>query len=71
MPTCKTGGVHIRNDVEVWLKDLAARRGVGRAAVALANKTVRTAWAMLRYRTEYEPGHADTLLDQPPAAVAA
>lgn len=60
-----------RNDVEVWLKDLAARRGAGRAAVALANKTVRTAWAMLRYRTEYDPDHANKLSDNPPAAVAA
>ena len=44
-----------RNDLEAWLKTLVAQRGPGRAAVALANKTVRTAWAMLRYQTEYDP----------------
>lgn len=38
---------------ERWLKELIARRGQGRAAVALANKTVRTAWALLRYNREY------------------
>jgi transposase len=36
-----------------WLLDLVARRGTGRAAVALANKNVRTAWAMLIQGTEY------------------
>lgn len=40
-----------------WLRALIARAGVNKAAVALANKTVRTAWAMMRhgecYRLEY------------------
>lgn len=44
-----------RNDKERWLKALIERRGPGRAAVALANKTVRTAWAMLYYNTPYQP----------------
>jgi transposase len=44
-----------RNDKERWLKALIERRGPGRAAVALANKTVRTAWAMLYYQTPYQP----------------
>jgi transposase len=44
-----------KNDKERWLKALIDRRGAGRAAVALANKTVRTAWAMLYYNTPYEP----------------
>jgi len=44
-----------RNDKERWLKALIDRRGPGRAAVALANKTVRTAWAMLFYNTSYQP----------------
>ena len=39
---------------DAWLKSLIERRGLRRAAVALANKTVRTAWAMLHYDTEYQ-----------------
>ena len=39
---------------ELWLKALAERRGNKCAAVALANKTVRTAFAMLTQGTEYK-----------------
>lgn len=42
-----------RNTKEVWLKQLIERRGPGRAAVALANKNIRTAWSMLRHNTPY------------------
>ena len=43
-----------RNAKEQWLKALIERRGPGRAAVALANKNVRTAWAMLRHNSAYQ-----------------
>ena len=39
---------------EAWIQGLVARRGKKCAAVALANKTVRTAFAMLTQGTEYK-----------------
>lgn len=39
---------------DVWIKGLVERRGKKCAAVALANKTVRTAYAMLTQDTEYK-----------------
>ena len=39
---------------EKWIQELVARRGEKCAAVALANKTVRTAFAMLTNNTEYK-----------------
>lgn len=44
-----------RDATEQWLSELIERRGPGRAAVALANRNIRTAWAMLRYATAYQP----------------
>jgi transposase len=38
---------------EVWLKNLIERRGKKCAAVALANKNVRTAFALLKTQSEY------------------
>jgi transposase len=41
--------------LSVWLNELQDRSHTNVAAVALANKTVRIAWAMLRHGTDYEP----------------
>ncbi len=37
-----------------WLHAIVERNGVSRAAIALANKNVRTAWAMVTQGTEYQ-----------------
>lgn len=49
-----------RQEKDVWLQGLVERRGKRRAAVALANKTVRTAWAMLRHDEPYRTPQALT-----------
>ncbi len=41
-----------------WMTDLSARRHPNVAAVALANKTVRMAWAMMRNESDYNPDFA-------------
>lgn len=40
---------------EAWLVELVKRAGVKRTCIALANKTVRTAWALLATGKPYEP----------------
>lgn len=40
---------------DAWLRSIIERIGFKKACIALANKVVRTAWAMLRYETEYKP----------------
>lgn len=50
-----------RNATEAWLQSLIARRGEGRAAVALANKTTRVAWAMLHYGDKFRVQPTSTL----------
>jgi transposase len=40
-----------------WALDLAARKGHNKAAVALANKTVRRLWAAERHGTAFDPDH--------------
>jgi transposase len=42
-----------QDDRSRWLKALIARRGKNRAAVALANKNARVAWALLAHHQEY------------------
>lgn len=44
-----------------WLRALIARTGKHKAAVALANKTIRTAWVLLRHGNEYQPGYGYAL----------
>ncbi len=39
---------------QAWLINAVNRLGFKKACIALANKTVRTAWAMLRFETEYK-----------------
>ena len=41
--------------LSLWVTGLAQRRHPNVAAVALANKTVRMAWAMLKNGTDYDP----------------
>ncbi len=41
-----------------WVTGIATRRHLNVAAVALANKTARMAWAMLRNETDYDPDFA-------------
>jgi transposase len=41
------------DDRSRWLSALIARRGKNRAAVALANKNARIAWALLAHNEEY------------------
>ncbi|GLQ94400.1 IS110 family transposase [Dyella acidisoli] len=41
-----------------WLQALAARRHPNVAAVALANKNARVAWAILRYQEDYQASKA-------------
>jgi transposase len=41
-----------------WVTGIAQRRHANVAAVALANKTARMAWAMLRNETDYDPDFA-------------
>ena len=44
-------------NADPWLKNLLARRHKNVAAVALANKNVRTIWALLAHDRDYEAGY--------------
>lgn len=44
-----------RTQKDIWVKELTARRGKKVAAIALANKTIRTAFALLKNNKEYQP----------------
>ncbi len=41
-----------------WIRRLLARVGFHKTVVALVNKIVRIAWAMVRYGTHYDPKRA-------------
>ena len=49
---------HREDRLSVWVTDLAKRSHTNVAAVALANKTVRMAWAMMKDDTDYDPERA-------------
>jgi len=44
-----------------WVQSLCARRNKNVAAVVLANKTIRMAWALLPQGTEYRPDQTRAL----------
>jgi transposase len=44
--------------LSLWVMRIASNRRPKVAAVALANKTVRIAWAMIRHETDYQPALA-------------
>jgi transposase len=49
---------HRDDRLSVWVTDLSKRSHPNVAAVALANKTVRMAWAMMKYDTDYDEDRA-------------
>ena len=49
---------HKEDRLSRWVTGIAIRRHPNVAAVALANKTARMAWAMLRNETDYDPDFA-------------
>ena len=50
-----------KTKTDSWLKDLVARRNKNVAAVALANKNARIAWALLAHETDYRSDYRQTL----------
>ena len=51
--------------MSLWLQGLCARRNPNVAAVALANKTMRLAWVLLRREEDYDPLHGHARPAQP------
>ena len=44
-----------KTEKERWLKAVIERRGINCASMALVNKTIRTAYALLKNNTDYKP----------------
>ena len=59
----------LRNDA--WLCQLRARKPVKLAAVALANKIARTAWAVMQHGQDWRPATASSSRPREPVAVLA
>ena len=53
-----TRAEHKDDRLSRWVTGIATRQHPNVAAVALANKTARMAWAMLRHETDYDPEYA-------------
>lgn len=51
---------HRPDQADSWLKRLMLRRGKNVAAVALANKNARIAWALLAHQREFDPDYLST-----------
>ena len=56
-----TGAKHKDDPLSRWVTEIAQRRHPNVAAVALANKNARMAWAILRHKTDYDPAFANEL----------
>ena len=50
-----------KTKADPWLAGLLQRRHPNIAAVALANKNVRTAWALLAHDREFRPDHVSAV----------
>jgi len=53
-----TAAKHKDDPLSRWVTEIAKRRHPNVAAVALANKNARMAWAILRNKTDYDPDFA-------------
>jgi transposase len=51
------GQAQIRPDRNPWVTKLLGRMSAKQAAIAIANKTARIAWALMVHGGVYEAGH--------------
>lgn len=49
-----------QDKVSQWCRQCLERMSFNKVSVALANKMVRMAWAMLHYQQDYKPGHVNS-----------